>query len=392
MLGNFASAMQRSDGLLLVPLTLIVSDYGGHPRSSLMDEIHQHLGMSHKQACINLEKATQFITQAFQHEVGRNQELSMLIGRLEEREAESEKSLTEHVQSNRQLTLKIEELQKLLQEKDNSLTQANQTVALLKNELRDVQSQQSNHRPVQEVKEWLQSGESQLKEPSPLVSSDEENPLVRSNAKSQLVLFDGQPSQLLVWTDFQGPVSGIKEEEGSDRDEDYRQSVEGTDPKTEQTISSAADIKPELLQVQEKSNMAPVLCSKTDLSPSDQQALVQLRTVSVVLVDCCRTLGQQKTDDSNRKQPNTQASSLSSSETPAFPSMSHTETEKSKKHSCSVCGRNFHFRSQLRKHHYVHTGRRPHSCSLCGRGFTSLSDLKRHQYTHTGERPFQVYL
>ncbi|XP_041953703.1 mitotic spindle assembly checkpoint protein MAD1-like [Alosa sapidissima] len=161
MLGNFASAMQRSDGLLLVPPTLIVSDYGGHPRSSLMDEIHQHLGMSHKQACINLEKATQFITQAFQHEVGRNQELSMLIGRLEEREAESEKSLTEHVQSNRQLTLKIEELQKLLEEKDNSLTQANQTVALLKNELRDVQqfeSQQSNHRPVQEVKEWLQGG------------------------------------------------------------------------------------------------------------------------------------------------------------------------------------------------------------------------------------------
>ncbi|XP_076133064.1 uncharacterized protein LOC143115083 [Alosa pseudoharengus] len=504
--------MQRSDGLL-VPPTLIVSDYGGHARLSLMDEIHQHLGMSHKQACINLEKATQFITQAFQHEVGRNQELCVLIGRLEEREAETERSLMEHVQSNRQLTLKIEELQKLLEEKDNSLTQANQTVALLKNELRDVQSQQSNHRPVQEVKEWLQSGESQLKqmktpcsplqsdllrpaeetlfwseppistniqsslvssqEPSPLVSSDEENPLVRSNAKSQLVLFDGQPSQLLVWTDYQDPVSeikeeegsdrdgdyrqsvegtdprteqtissaadikpellqepsplvssneenplvpsnaksqlvlfdgqpsqllvwtdyqdpvsGIKKEEGSDRDGDYRQSVEGTDPRTEQTISSAADIKPELLQGQEKSNMAPVLCSKTDLSPSDQQALVQLRTVSVVLVDCCRTLGQQKTDDSNRKQPNTQGSSLSSSETPAFPSMSHTETEKSKKHSCSVCGRNFHFRSQLRKHHYVHTGRRPHSCSLCGRGFTLLKDLKRHQRIHSGERPY----
>ncbi|XP_048097830.1 zinc finger protein 436-like isoform X3 [Alosa alosa] len=425
MLGNFPSAMQRSDGLLLMPPTLVVSDYGGHARSFLMDEIHQHLDMSHKQACINLEKATQFITQAFQHEVGRNQELCVLIGRLEEREAETERSLTEHVQSNRQLTLKIEELQKLLEEKDNSLTQANQTVALLKIELRDVQSQQSNHRPVQEVKEWLQGGESQLKqmktpssplqsdqlrpveetllwseplistniqsslvssqEPSPLLSSDEENPLVLSNAKSQLVLFDGQPSQLLVWTDSQDPVSGIKKEEGSDRDGDYRQSVEGTDPRTEQTISSAADIKPVLLQGQEKSNMAPVLCSKTDLSPSDQQALVQLRTVSVVLVDCCRTLGQQKTDDSNRKQPNTQASS---SETPALPSMSHTETEKSKKHSCSVCGRNFHFRSQLRKHHYGHTGKRPHYCSLCGRGFTSLSDLKAHQRIHTGERPY----
>ena len=62
----------------------------------------------------------------YQHEVGRNRELCVLIRRLEEREAESGWRLTEQVESNKQLRSKVDELQKHLEEKDNSLTQATQ--------------------------------------------------------------------------------------------------------------------------------------------------------------------------------------------------------------------------------------------------------------------------
>lgn len=62
----------------------------------------------------------------YQHEVTRNRELCVLVRRLEEREVETGRSLTEQAESNRQLQMKIDELQKHLEEKDNSLTQANQ--------------------------------------------------------------------------------------------------------------------------------------------------------------------------------------------------------------------------------------------------------------------------
>ncbi|XP_048103678.1 collectin-12-like [Alosa alosa] len=127
-------------------------------------QVLQTTQMRHKQACINLEKATQVITQALQHEVGRNQELCVVIRRLEEKEAETGRSLTEQVESNKELKLKIDELQKHLEEKNNSLTQANQAVALLKDKLRELlRSKRSNHRTMQEVIEWLQGGESQIK-------------------------------------------------------------------------------------------------------------------------------------------------------------------------------------------------------------------------------------
>ena len=45
----------------------------------------------------------------------------MLIRRLEEREAETGRSLTEQAESNRQLKLKIDELRKHLEEKANSI-------------------------------------------------------------------------------------------------------------------------------------------------------------------------------------------------------------------------------------------------------------------------------
>ncbi|XP_062393560.1 mitotic spindle assembly checkpoint protein MAD1-like isoform X2 [Sardina pilchardus] len=240
-----------------------------------MNEVSRHIDMRHKQACIDLEKATQYITQALQHEVGRNQELCMLIRRLEEKEAETGRSLTEQVVSNKQLKLKINELQKHLEEKDHSLTQANQTVAFLKNELRDLhqhlQSQPSN-RTAQEVNEWPEDVESQIKPirslssplqseqltaaEEPLVwseqlkSSDDQIPLVSSDGQIPLVSSDGQipPAS----SDGQIPLvcerrKKIKDENAAPGYELCSQS-ERADPRVECTVPSPADIKFEQIQ------------------------------------------------------------------------------------------------------------------------------------------------
>ena len=53
-------------------------------------------------------------------------------------------------------------------------------------------------------------------------------------------------------------------------------------------------------------SLSPVLCSKTDLSPTDPMSLARLRSVSVVLVDYSRTQGRQRKDEENHtEQPET---------------------------------------------------------------------------------------
>ncbi|XP_041960156.1 zinc finger protein 316-like [Alosa sapidissima] len=85
----------------------------------------QYVEMTYKQVCIDLERATQCITQILQSEV----------------------------ESNKQLKLKIDQLQNGLEEKDKLLTQANQTVTYLRNELMNLhQRLQSTNSASKEVK------------------------------------------------------------------------------------------------------------------------------------------------------------------------------------------------------------------------------------------------
>ncbi|XP_042559850.1 mitotic spindle assembly checkpoint protein MAD1, partial [Clupea harengus] len=119
-----------------------------HSHTSLLQlsQEKQQMEMSHKRARIELEKAAHSSCRDLQHEVDKNQDLQTRIRRLEDREAETGRSLTEQAESQRQLKLKNDELQKHLEEKDNSLTQANQTVTCLKDELRDLNQQlQTQH-------------------------------------------------------------------------------------------------------------------------------------------------------------------------------------------------------------------------------------------------------
>ncbi|XP_063073554.1 zinc finger protein 227-like [Engraulis encrasicolus] len=369
-------------------------------------EISHHINVNHKQACTDLEKASLFITEALQSEIQRNTTLCMLIHRLEERAAENGRSLSEQTESNRQVKLQVDELQKQLEEKDNSLTQAKQSIAVLKNELGDLkqqlQSHQSNHRTIQEVTEWQQ---------------DES----RANIVKEE---DGVQQNVLV---------AVKEEDANDA-YPCSQSDE-TDTSTEQTNSSSAGIRMELVQEgDEKLDM-------TQIISADPDAIKFLR-LSVKLVDCCVTQGHQRTTSKNiedGENPNHERiagkrSEMPSSAVPKFSAVPETEVDNGRPYKSPACGEDFPSKSTMEKHqqgthtgekphleqeqhthtgktshhhHHEHhgqrvvranalsahkrtdTGQKSHHCEECVKSFTHAVDLRRHKLIHTGERPYQ---
>lgn len=70
-----------------------------------------------------------FLVIALQHEVDRNQELLAQIKKLEERESEMERNLTEKGEANRALRKNLEALNKKLEDHDGRLSSSNQVNA-----------------------------------------------------------------------------------------------------------------------------------------------------------------------------------------------------------------------------------------------------------------------
>ncbi|XP_062373440.1 zinc finger protein 213-like [Sardina pilchardus] len=169
----------------------------------------------------------------------------------------------------------------------------------------------------------------------------------------------------------QGP-QGKNTNIGSDAEQPETHKARRINPSAEPTISSDVDTEAELDQGREEnSNMAPASIPSPQLSPADPVSLVQLKKVSVVLVDCCRTQGPQGKNTnigSDAEQP---------------------ETHKGERpNHCTQCGKSFRKKADLTRHWRIHTGEKPYHCSDCGKSFGRRGNLKTHQRIHTGERPY----
>uniref|UniRef100_A0A8D0CAQ2 Mitotic spindle assembly checkpoint protein MAD1 n=1 Tax=Scleropages formosus TaxID=113540 RepID=A0A8D0CAQ2_SCLFO len=111
-----------------------------HSRTHLlqMAQEKQQMELSHKRARIELEKAAHISARDLEREVDRNQELLSRIKKLEDRETETAKILSEQMDMNKTLKKSLEGQNKRLEEKDSKISEANETISSLRDEIREL--------------------------------------------------------------------------------------------------------------------------------------------------------------------------------------------------------------------------------------------------------------
>lgn len=70
--------------------------------------------------------------------------------------------------------------------------------------------------------------------------------------------------------------------------------------------------------------------------------------------------------------------------------LSHLRTHPTeKKYACDICGKEFYSRSALPRHRRTHSEKRDFECTICGKTFHRKDRLTRHALCHSKLKPYQ---
>ncbi|XP_063073051.1 zinc finger and SCAN domain-containing protein 12-like [Engraulis encrasicolus] len=341
-----------------------------------------HIDTSHKQAWS--EKASQIITETLQRtilqrEIQRNTSLRVLIHRLEERVTENGRSQVASSQQLRlqaddiqkQLRLQVDDLQKQLRDKDKSLTQAKQRIGFLEKQLLNLQQRhQNSSRTIQEVTEWLQDGQSKpnvvedggTSEMAPNASSEISQPppeLPASTAKSLRLL--KQVVDCLAVPDQQRTVDGETENGGKEKP---MTGTGGASHLSSSAVPSTSSQKPT-----RGTAVTPFRCEQCGKYFKRVKFLKRHMVIHTGEKPySCNRCGRR------------------------FPTEEHLESHKQLMHTeersyrCTHCGKLFAKPRNLELHLHTHTGEKPYKCTQCDKSFSQPGNLKMHQFTHMEEK------
>uniref|UniRef100_A0A8C7ZPV5 Mitotic arrest deficient 1 like 1 n=1 Tax=Oryzias sinensis TaxID=183150 RepID=A0A8C7ZPV5_9TELE len=109
-----------------------------------LDQEKKQMELSHKRARFELEKAASNSARDFEHELDRNQDLLARVKKLEGREFEADKNLSDQVEENQVLRRNLEAVNKKLEERDTKLNTAEKTITSLKDDLRELRQKIQN--------------------------------------------------------------------------------------------------------------------------------------------------------------------------------------------------------------------------------------------------------